>query len=61
MKKRPEETGRKDDKDDQDPQVIQKRIEERQEQLREITSIYEERNKMYTVDGNKGIARCSLV
>lgn len=52
MQKRAEETGRKDDKD---PQVIQKRIEEQQEQLKEIVAFYRERNKMYTVDGNESI------
>lgn len=49
MQKRAEETGRKDDKD---PQIIRKRIEEQEEQLKELRTFYRERNKLYPVDGN---------
>lgn len=52
MRKRAEETGRKDDKD---PEVIRQRIEDQQEQLKDIKAFYRERNKMYTVDGNASI------
>lgn len=52
IQKRAEETDRKDDRD---PEVIRKRIEDQQEQLKDIKAFYKERNKMYTVDGNGSI------
>lgn len=52
MRKRAEEDGREDDKN---PQIMRKRIDEQEAQLSEIKTFYQERNKMYHMDGNGSI------
>lgn len=48
IRKRAQEAGRKDD---QDPDIIQKRIQGQRKQLIDLKTFYQEREKYYEVDG----------
>ncbi len=52
IRKRAREAGRKDD---QDPDIIQKRIQGQRKQLIELKAFYQEREKYYEVDGTGNI------